>query len=363
MNKEVISDRQGIILMILFVWGSSILVGAGGAAKKDLWLALIIALIMALILVGIYIKLLNLYFGRNLYEIVNLIYGKYIGTVISIIYIWYSLHLGALVIDNFGQFISTVGLPETPIIVPKIFLTVLCAWAAKEGIEVIARWGQLFIVFIFFIMVITLLFAIPSMKPWQILPVMEDGVMPLVKGSFGTLAFPFLETVIIMAVTPFAKTKESISRIFRYGTLIGGIFLLMFALRNLFTIGANKISFHYFPSYIAVGRINIGDFIQRPQILLTTSFLITGFVKISLCLLAMVNGIAKLLKLKDFRTIVYPSALLMLSLSTVVYKNIIETVLWSPTIYPVYAMLFQLIIPAATLIIALVKSKNSARSR
>lgn len=363
MNKEIISDRQGTILMILFVWGSSILVGAGGAAKKDMWLAFIIAIIMALIIVYIYSRLLNLYFGKNLYDIVNLVYGKYIGTVISIVYIWYSLHLGALVIDNFGQFISTVGLPETPIIVSKIFLTALCACAAKEGIEVIARWGQLFIVFIFFIMVITLLFSIPNMKPWQVLPVLENGVQPLVKGSFGTLAFPFLETVLIMAVTPFAKTKESISRIYRHGILISGVFLLMFALRNLFTIGANKISFHYFPSYIAVGRINIGDFIQRPQILITTSFLITGFVKISLCILAMVNGVAKLLKLKDFRTIVYPSALLMLSLSTVVYKNIIETVLWAPTIYPVYAMLFQLIIPAATLIIALVKSKNSAKAR
>lgn len=359
MNKEVISDKQGIILVILFILGSTVLVGTGGAAKKDMWLAMILTTIITIPLVLVYSRLLSMFHGKNIFDITEILFGKVLGKVIILLYTWYALHLGALVLDNYGEFISIVGLPETPRAVPVMFFSFLSIWTAKEGVEVLGRWGQLFLAFILFTMFITVFFAIPKMDINNIRPVMEDGAQPLLKGTFGIFAFPFAETVLFTMITPCFKEKKSPYVIYLKGILLGGLILVIIALRNLLTIGTYKIGIHYYPSYIAVGRINIGEFIQRSQILITVAFLISGFAKISVCLLGMVNGVAKLFNLKDYRNIVIPSAILMFNLSFFVYRNILETIKWAPNVYPYYASIFQVFLPVITYIVAIIRKRKA----
>lgn len=350
MNREILSVRQGVILVMLFLMGSTVLVGTGGAAKKDMWLAMILAIILAIPLVLLYSKLLAAFPDKNLFEITEQVFGKFLGKLIVLLYTWYALHLGAMVMDNFTEFINIVGLPETPRAVPVIFFAILSTWVCKEGIEVLGRWGQLFLAFILGITMFTVFFSVVTMDINKVRPILEDGISPLIRGTFGIFAFPYGEAVIITMVTPFYKDKKSIYKIFVYGIILGGTTLLMYTVRNLLTIGPDKITMHYYPSYIAVGRINIGEFIQRAQILITVAFLIAGFMKISVCLLGTVNGVAKLFNLGNYRLIVAPVAILMFNLSFIVYENILETVKWAPNVYPYYAFSFQVLLPFVTYI-------------
>jgi spore germination protein KB len=360
MNKEVISDRQGIMLLILYLMGSTVLVGSGGAAKKDMWLAMIIAILLSVPLFLFYSKLLSSFPGKNIFDITELAFGKLIGKIIILLYTWYAIHLGAMVVDNYGEFINIVGLPETPRAVPVMFFGVICAWVVKEGIEVLGRWAELFLAFILGVMFITIFFAIPKMNINRILPVLEDGLPPLIKGTIGIFAFPYAEAVTFTMISPFYKNKKSIYKIYMYGLLWGGVMLILIALRNLLTLGPSKILMHYYPSYIAVGVISIGDFIQRAQILITVAFLITGFAKISVCLLAAANGVAKLFNINEYRNIVVPVTILMINLSFIVYDNIMQTIKWAPNIYAYYAFIFQVILPVITYICASLKIRKSA---
>lgn len=357
MTKEVLSDRQGIFLMCLFVLGSTVLVGSGGAAKKDMWLAMIIACALSLPLVFIYAKLLSKFHGKNIFEISEIVFGKIFGKIITLLYTWYALHLGALVLDNYGEFIQIVGLPETPRIVPIFLFVLLNIWVAKEGVEVLGRWGELFLIFILGTMFITVIFAIPKMHLNNIRPVLEDGITPLLKGTFGIFSFPFAETVLFTMITPCWKTKKSPYKVYIIGIIFAGLLLLTIALRNLLTIGVYKISIHYFPSYVAVGKINIGDVLQRAEILITVAFLISGFAKISVCLIGAVNGVARLFGFKDYRNLVTPVAILMLNLSFIVYTNVLETLRWAPNIYPYYAFVFQVILPILTYFVYLLRKR------
>ena len=361
MNKEVISVRQGVILVILYLMGSTVLVGTGGAAKKDMWLAMIIAIVLAIPLFLFYSKLLASFPGKNIYDITELAFGKLLGKIIILLYTWYALHLGALVLNNYGEFINIVGLPDTPMIVPVMFFGILCAWVVKEGIEVLGRWGELYIAFFLGVLFITIFFAIPTMDINRIRPVLEEGLTPLIKGTIGIFAFPYAEAVMFTMITPFYKDKKAIYKIYIYGLLWAGIILLVIVFRNLLTIGPDKITMHYYPSYIAVGLINIGDFIQRAQILITVAFLITGFIKISICLLAAVNGVAKLFNINEYRNIVVPVTILMLNLSFIVYENIMQTVTWAPEIYPYYAAIFQIILPVIIYICASLRTRKTGQ--
>ena len=57
MNKEVISDRQGIAIISLFIIGSSSIFSQGLEAKQDIWLAFIIGIAMTLPMILIYARL------------------------------------------------------------------------------------------------------------------------------------------------------------------------------------------------------------------------------------------------------------------------------------------------------------------
>lgn len=56
MNKETISDMQGISLIVLAIIGEASIFVMGIDAKRDLWLAIILAIIIALSTALIYIS-------------------------------------------------------------------------------------------------------------------------------------------------------------------------------------------------------------------------------------------------------------------------------------------------------------------
>ena len=145
----------------------------------------------------IYAKILSLFPGKDLFDILEYVLGKFLGKVISILYIWFAVHLGALILRNFGKFINTVLLQETPLIIPTVCGTILYIWGVKSGIEVLGRWGELALPLLIFLIALTLLLLIPNMETNNIRPVLFKGIKPVFQCAFSVFTFPFAETVLL----------------------------------------------------------------------------------------------------------------------------------------------------------------------
>ncbi len=361
-SKETINDKQALIMVTIFIMGSTLIMGVGGVAKQDMWLAIIAAIASAIPVVLMYARILSTYPGKDLYDILQIVFGKVVGKIVCILYAWFAFHLGALVLRNYGEFIKTAALPETPMLVSMLFLGGLALWAVKAGIEVIGRWSEFFIfILIGFILIIGFL-SIPLMKPQNLLPVLYEGVVPVLHGTLAALSFPFAETVVFTLVFSSLQTRESPNKVLVYGILLGGLIVVYAALRNVMVLGANYISMLYFPSYHAVSRINVGNFLQRLEISVVVVFTIAGFVKISVCLLAACTGIAKVFSLENHRQIATPIALLMVTLAYIVYKNIMEMMEWAFKYWSSYALPFQVFLPAIILLAVEIKSRRQKTS-
>jgi len=89
-------------------------------------------------------------------------------------------------------------------------------------------------------------------------------------------------------------------------------------------LGPDVLSSLYFPSYVSTGRINIGDFLTRIEASSAVGFVITIFIKASLCLYVVSNGVAKVFNLKSYRSVVLQLGLLMVYFSDFIYKDIME---------------------------------------
>ena len=135
MKNEVISERQAIILIILFIIGTTLLNGAGGQAKQDAWIAIIIAISWSVILLLMFSRILSLYPGKDLFDILQIVMGKFLGKIISILMIWFAFHDGATIIRSISEFTNTLVLPDTPVVVSLMFFAILLIWSAKSVLE------------------------------------------------------------------------------------------------------------------------------------------------------------------------------------------------------------------------------------
>ncbi|MBU3153928.1 GerAB/ArcD/ProY family transporter [Clostridium estertheticum] len=114
MKNEAISERQATILIILFIIGTSFLNGSGIQAKQDAWISIIIAISWSIILLLMFSRILSLYPGNDLFDILQIIMGKWIGKIISILMILFAFHDGALILRSMSEFTNILIFNDTP---------------------------------------------------------------------------------------------------------------------------------------------------------------------------------------------------------------------------------------------------------
>ncbi|PKM52629.1 MAG: spore gernimation protein [Firmicutes bacterium HGW-Firmicutes-7] len=345
MEKEIVTNKQVINIMTMFLIGSTLVLGVGSDAKQDSWIAIIIGIGYVIPTVLIYSRILWLFPGKNLFQILERIMGKYVGKAVSLLFIWYAFHLGALVTRNFSEFINIVALLETPPLVPVLVLIMLCIWGVKEGIEVLGRWSQFVLPILTTILFITVILSFPLGDWTNIRPIMYNNLGPILKASYGVFSFPFAETVIFMMILGGLKGQKGYYKVYLKSILLGGFIVLIINLRNIVILGYEFIDNIYFPSYAAVSLINIGDFLQRIEILVSVVFLFAGFIKICICLLAVCYGAAQVLNITEYRILVTPIGLMMMILSLIIYDSMMEMQEWAFVYYKFYAFPFQVILP------------------
>jgi spore germination protein KB len=359
MSKEIIPAGQSISIAILFIIGSSLFMGTSGQSGNSSWLAQIFAILLVVPLMLIYARLHVLFPGKDLYDMLTTVFGAVFGRVLSCLYIWYALHLGALVLRNFGEFSKTVALTSTPMIAPMLAIGLLCIWVVNAGIEVLGRSAKFLLIFIFIVIVFIQMLSVPKFEFHHLKPFLESGWGPVFADTAGTFAFPFAEIVIFLGAFSALPPKGSAKRVLLSGVLIAGIIIIFVTLRNLLVLGSDISSSLYFPSYVAVSRINIGDFLTRIEGSSAIVFVTTLFIKVSLCLYVICNGVSKVFKLKSYRSVVLQMGLIMVYLSDFIYSDIMQMQYFAYHIYKVYALPFQLVIPVMLWIIAEILSRRN----
>lgn len=262
MNKQTNSDKQNISIMVLFLIGSSSIFVMGIEAERDLWIAIILATIMALVMALFYARLHFIFPDKDLYDIIEICFGNFIGKLFIILFTLFMLYWSSDVLVNYCNFIHLTSLENTPQIIPMSILGFLCALGIREGICVLGRWSQFFIITPIIILIITIILLIPEMNFNNIRPVLYSGIIPVFKGTFNAFSFPFGQIVAFTMTFSSFENKKSPYKIYIVSLLISGLYLLILSLTNIFVLGIDFIEILNFPSYGAISRINLGDVLQ-----------------------------------------------------------------------------------------------------
>lgn len=358
--KEVITSRQGISMVILLMLSEAFVVSPIKSAKSDIWLAILLGLLITCIIVLIYCRILVKFPDKNFFEILTFVFGNIIGNIIGIIYVLYCFYIGALVLSTFTLFTSIVGLENTPKIIIASGVIILVITGIKKGLEVIGRWSEFFARIVYPIIIITVILMLTMVEVFNLTPVLANGIKPVINGAFEVIAFPFAEifTFLLIINTKTVKETKSIYKIFLIGLLLGGFALLITHVSAYLSLGDFAYMNSYFSVYTAVSRINIRDVIQRIEIIIAVIFIIGGFIKVTIYLLAGFYGVKNIFKLDDYKFIVTPFSIISLIISLTTVTSIME--LQKHIYYYNYlAMLMQIILPLIILIGVEIKCKIS----
>lgn len=358
MKEDAISDKEGLSLMGMFMIGTaSVIVPGIALAGRDMWLAVIIATIMALAVAVLCGRMQYILPKKDLFDILEFCYGKFPGRCISLLYWWFFFHSAILVSMDITEFIKIVSFESTPYVVLIGSIVFLGVLGVREGLVVIGRWAKFFISFIVFLIVFTTILLIPQMDIDNITPVLYKGFKPVLNGAFVLFSFPLAQIIAFVATFGNLKTKTSPYKIYISGILIAGSVLLVVALSNMLVLGPHISSTLFFPSHDTVKRLHIGTVIQRVEIIANAVFVLGGFIMFFIYLSACTRAITKSFGFKDHKFIAVPMGLLIINFSRFLNEGYIDHLMFVKT-WPFYSFPFLVIFPVIILITAEVKTRR-----
>lgn len=362
LEKGRISESQLAYMMVGFILGSSVLLPPGGLAGHDSWIAILIGLAEGLVFALIYSALASRFPGKTLVEISNAVYGRYLGKLVSVVFIWFLFHLGSLVVGNFTDFLAALIMPETPELVFAILIVLVCASAVRNGVEVLARCGQVLVPIVLLILAFLVLLQLPDFDPTNLQPILEAPASRLLWAAHGAAAFPIAETVTFLMVIPFMNEDKHVVKPVAAALTVGGLLLAAISARNAAVLGVTA-EISLYPSFEAIRLINIAHFLTRLEVLVAVNLMAMGFLKISVTLYGTVLGLAQLMGLRSYLPLVFPVSILMIIVSLLNFSSVAENIEFIEVGYPVYAMPFELGIPLLTLLLAVVRGLPRDRAK
>lgn len=353
MDTEKISRFQLAVLMMGFLF--YIIINPTATAKQDGWVAYLISWAGGFIVLAGYVYIARKYPGQTLVDILKKNFGRYIGSIISLLYIWYFIHLAAIVIRNFAEFIVITNYPETPLGFVIVIMIVTIAYSVRNGLEVMGRTGELFIPMIPVMVILTSIllfnhFDINSFKPFFV-----RGFKPILTTSIRILSFSFADLIVFLMIFPSLNRQKDLLKTSMLALAIMGAVLFIIILRDFFILGADMLADTVFP-FALVLRLLPGLFNLDP--IVKVNILVGGMCKVSICIYAAARGLAQIFNLNQYKQFVLPISFFVVVLAICLYGSTFEAIQWAIGNYFYYAFPFQFIFPTIIFIISLFRRKK-----
>lgn len=283
-NEKINCLQLGSVMSILMI---SSFLGIGmysivKVAKVDSYLCILIASIVGILLLFSLFLIFDYEPNLNIADKIRKLYGNFFGNILNFILIICFFVLSVVSMFNLSNFITSQFLRDTPLIVISIVFGILIIFINFKGIEVITRTSLILYVlcFVFFIFSIIGLFSqfeISNLKPF-----LEFGISKPIKGSLYNILFNIVPIFFILIVP---KNKLNDKKNFK--KIIFGYYFISVLIKFLlilFTIGILGIeltSIYQYPEYMVMKRINILQFIDRIENVLTIQWMFGLFISIS----------------------------------------------------------------------------------
>ncbi|MNV67112.1 Spore germination protein YndE [compost metagenome] len=155
----------------------------------------------------------------------------------------------------------------------------------------------------------------------RILPLLEDGIKPVLRGSISISAYTFLEPVVFLMFLPYVNQQKKITKALLQGCFLGGIIIFLTVTVSVLVLGPDLTTRDIYPSYNIARRISVGGIFERVEAMIALMWMLTLFIEVTLYFYAFVLGLSQLLNLKEFRVLTLPTGMILIALAPLIAPN------------------------------------------
>jgi spore germination protein KB len=358
--KTKISAYQLFSAIVLVPYGTAALFLLTPEAKQDAWISMLIYIIPAIILQFIYVELWKKYPKDTIVTYMPKIFGKVIGYTLSVIYIIYFAYEAARVIRDISESILIAVMPRMPLYIIGIVFMSTVIYGAYTGIENILRVCCIFLILIVFLLVIkwVVLFSMPdALKFYNLKPVLEKGILPVIKKGWLLITFPYGESIVLTMLYPSVTESSRVRKSVVLGTILLGILLTANTIMIISVLGLKFASTSLFPLLQTYRILRIGETFDRLGIFFILFMIMGGFIKASIFMYGSMLGISQLIKLDNIKYLALPLGIVVFITSLLIASNYPQHIYIGLILTSKYIQIpLMIIVPLFALIVYYLKS-------
>ncbi|GGI43966.1 putative spore germination protein YfkT [Paenibacillus marchantiophytorum] len=363
--NEMLSARQMMILVLLFMVGTTILVvpsALANEAKQNAWLLQVIGTGSGMFFLWLYMLIFKRNSEKSLYQMNEQFFGRWMGKGISMIIICTLLITCAQVLYYIGSFITTQIMPDTPLQAIHVLFIIAVMIGVNFGIANLARTAEIFFPWIILLFVVFILLIIPEIKPGQLLPINELKGMSLIRGALQVVDYSYLPLFITFAAfNSVVVWKPQIGKAYVYGGLLSGLMLMILVVVSTTVLGPANTETQIYPTYVLARKISVGNFLQRIEVIVAFLWFIFVYFKLTLYFYAMIVGFGQVFHLPNQgKVLIFPLGMIVTVLSLVVYPNFVYESKWDSSTWTAEALILGLVYPLILLMMSIWKNKKGA---
>ncbi|MBD2870479.1 GerAB/ArcD/ProY family transporter [Paenibacillus arenilitoris] len=281
--KQKITSLQATAIIANAVTPSALMVIPNQViqtAKQDGWLSPMLSFLFILPLLYIIVAISRRYNGKPLMEWLEGSFGKAAATGIALLLGAYYLIGSASIVRQFSNFISQQFMITTPLAVVALLITIVAVYICAQGVEVIGRVS-------FFVMVVSMLFlGINLFLLWgqydwhHFLPVFETMPLQQLTASVPPVGW-LTDITVVLLLMPYMKNTAHAGKAALWGAALASVFFCLIIAITLAVLGAKLIASLSYPVFTALGTVQIGEFIERIDVVLIMAWIASMFTKAS----------------------------------------------------------------------------------
>lgn len=263
-------------------------------AGVDAYISVLIAAILSILLLIMFKSIYNFKPELSLGEKVKYIFGNKLGTTINTILILLVHLFSVIMFFILTDFIVSQFLPETPAKIIGIVFAISIVYTTNKGIEIISRLSFILLFVSILLFLITILGLFPNINLDNLKPFLEFGIQKPFSTSFNLILINFVPIFILLCV-PKAQIIDN-NKFNKYLTImyIIAIIMMFFTIIGIVgNMGINLAIIYQYPEYAVLKRINLFDFLDRIENILSMQRIIKMFMMLCIFTYFISNTINK----------------------------------------------------------------------
>lgn len=360
-------QEKGIISTNQFIWMVFIIITSLTAthmprmmiiqAERDAWLAVIGGWFLDVLLALVYAYMGIRFPGQNFVQYSVTILGKIAGKIVGIMFPLFFLMVCAFLQYGLSQVMTTLFFKTTPFEVILIVSYILIGYAARKGIEVIARVSEILGPIFIISLIILYLLVIPYTNIERLKPQLDQGFYPFLTGS--PLALTFFGICIMMAMfIPHCNRPKNGFLAKFTAVSLGAFIIVILVSASIAAFGLEPAEKMIYPNFELMRVITIRGFFARMEIIWMMVVIGAGIMASAQMIWAFSLGISQIVGLNSYKPLVYPAVLLSLMLSLTSFDRNVEHMNFVHYAYPIIAIFVEAGLEILLFVAALVLNKR-----